>query len=691
LTPSNILVTVIDGAAVPKVIDFGVAKATGASLTERTLYTAFQQFVGTPLYMSPEQADLSGMDVDTRSDIYSLGVLLYELLTGTTPFDQATFRTAAFDELRRIIREQEPPKPSTRLSSLGATRRTASANRKADARHLDRAVRGEVDWIVMKALEKDRRRRYETANDFAADVMRYLTDQAVEACPPSAWYRFTKYTRRHRAALTTAALVGLALVAGMTVSLWQAAEARKARRATAAALVQTQARADETQQVLDYLVKDLIGAVNAGNARGRPLTVTELLDKANEAVGQRFTDRPLLEASFRMVLAETYGSRGSTVYDQKARDHAARAWGTRRRFLGAEHPDTVAARALQAALISSGGWKKAENLAEAAPIAREVADARRRVLGPAHPDTIGSVSLLAKILGEQRRFDEAVPLAEQAVATADASLAPDHRVAIGARCNFGVVLLDAGRIEASVALLRAAAESSERLYGPLDPETLSILKDLGGALTRSGQLEDARRLIEDNIVRHVRVYGFCDIRTSGPLSSLDHIMRMQSDFATLRDVYQQRIRDLLAASLEPDEFLRHRRAVWLAGTALHLVTLPPSIPVDGRLALRAAQEASVLSDRWSGAWSFLGVVHYRLGHLDEAEQAIRTALERKHDPQEHPYDPLVLALIYAARGDRERALVEFEDYLRFPKENLWLESRNLLEAEVRARMGVQPQ
>ena len=155
--------------------------------------------------MSPEQADLSGMDVDTRSDIYSLGVLLYELLTGTTPFDQETFRKAAFDEMRRIIREEEPPKPSTRLSTLGATRTTVSANRKADARHLDRSVRGELDWIVMKALEKDRRRRYETANDFAADVMRYLTDQPVEACPPSAWYRFGKFARRNRVALTTAA------------------------------------------------------------------------------------------------------------------------------------------------------------------------------------------------------------------------------------------------------------------------------------------------------------------------------------------------------------------------------------------------------------------------------------------------------------------------------------------------------
>src|SRR4051794_17720717 len=209
IKPSNVLVTVIDGVAVPKVIDFGVAKATGQSLTEKTLFTGFHQFVGTPLYVSPEQADLSGVDVDTRSDIYSLGVLLYELLTGTTPFDPETLKRAAFDEMRRIIREEEPPKPSTRLSSLGDRLSIVSARRKADARHLERAVRGELDWIVMKALEKDRRRRYETANAFAADVERYLADQPVEACPPSAGYRLRKFLRRNQGPVAA----GLALAA----------------------------------------------------------------------------------------------------------------------------------------------------------------------------------------------------------------------------------------------------------------------------------------------------------------------------------------------------------------------------------------------------------------------------------------------------------------------------------------------
>jgi eukaryotic-like serine/threonine-protein kinase len=186
IKPTNVLITLHDGVPVPKVIDFGIAKATGQSLTDRTLYTGFAQLVGTPLYMSPEQAEIGGLDVDTRSDVYSLGVLLYELLTGTTPFDQNAMRKAALDEMRRIIREEEPPRPSTRLSSLGETLTTVSANRNADPRRLGKSIRGELDWVVMRALEKDRRRRYETASDFAADVMCYLTDRPVEACSPSA-------------------------------------------------------------------------------------------------------------------------------------------------------------------------------------------------------------------------------------------------------------------------------------------------------------------------------------------------------------------------------------------------------------------------------------------------------------------------------------------------------------------------
>jgi WD40 repeat protein/serine/threonine protein kinase len=221
LKPSNVLVTLHDATPVVKVIDFGIAKALGQHLTDKTLFTGFAQMLGTPLYMSPEQAELSGLDVDTRSDIYSLGVLLYELLTGTTPLDEERLRRVGYDELRRLIREEEPPLPSTRLSALGPAAATVSANRRSDVQKLSRLLRGELDWIVLKALEKDRSRRYETASAFAADVRRYLSDEPVEACPPSALYRFRKFARRNKAVLRTALVVAVALalaVAALAVS-----------------------------------------------------------------------------------------------------------------------------------------------------------------------------------------------------------------------------------------------------------------------------------------------------------------------------------------------------------------------------------------------------------------------------------------------------------------------------------------
>jgi serine/threonine protein kinase len=230
LKPSNVLVTQHDTVAVPKIIDFGIAKATAQPLTERTLFTQFAQMIGTPLYMSPEQAEMSGLDVDTRSDVYSLGVLLYELLTGTTPFENDTLQKVGLDEMRRMIREDEPPTPSRRLGTLSAqVSSTVSERRGVDVRRLGQVLRGELDWIVMKALEKDRNRRYESASALAADVQRYLNDDAVEACPPSAGYRLRKYVRRHRRMLVTAGLIAAALVAATAVSAWEAAQARAAQ------------------------------------------------------------------------------------------------------------------------------------------------------------------------------------------------------------------------------------------------------------------------------------------------------------------------------------------------------------------------------------------------------------------------------------------------------------------------------
>jgi len=251
LKPSNILVTINDNVAVPKVIDFGIAKATSDQrLTDKTLFTAYEQFIGTPAYMSPEQAVMTSLDIDTRSDIYSLGVLLYELLTGKTPFDPKALLEAGFDEMRRTIREKEPERPSTRLSTLIDAEATNLAHRRQiEAPKLIHQLQGDLDWIVMKALEKDRARRFETASALATDIQRYLRNEAVEARPPSAAYRFQKLVRRNKAAFGAAGATSLALVIGLGLSLHLYVEEQHAtQRAIAAEKDQARLRKDAEQR-----------------------------------------------------------------------------------------------------------------------------------------------------------------------------------------------------------------------------------------------------------------------------------------------------------------------------------------------------------------------------------------------------------------------------------------------------------
>src|SRR5438034_3928845 len=236
IKPSNILVTLHDGVPVPKVIDFGIAKATEARLTDATVYTQLHQLIGTPAYISPEQAEMSGLDIDTRSDIYSLGVLLYELLAGSTPFDAKELMGSGLDAMRKTIREREPVRPSTRLATLQGEELTTTARRRSiDAPKLVHLLKGDLDWIVMKCLEKDRQRRYETANGLAADLKRHLNNEPVVARPPSAAYRFQKLVRRHRVAFMAVVLISIALLLGVTVATWALVRERAARQREQAA------------------------------------------------------------------------------------------------------------------------------------------------------------------------------------------------------------------------------------------------------------------------------------------------------------------------------------------------------------------------------------------------------------------------------------------------------------------------
>ena len=370
LKPSNVLVSMHDATPVVKVIDFGVAKALGQELTDQTLFTGFAQMVGTPLYMSPEQAGRSAIDTDTRSDIYTLGVLLYELLTGTTPFDKERFRRVAYDEIRRIVREEEPPRPSTRLSESGEARSSISAQRQMEPAKLTRLIRDDLDRIVMKALEKDRNRRYETANGLAADVLRYLNNEPVLAGAPSAGYRLRKVREeRNKRSMIAGSLLFLAILGGVAGTLWGL---MRAERANAQADINrriARIKEETAAQLTDYLVRtfqsaDPVGLEAAGfhgpGERDEDQMARRMLDRGAEIVHEYLRDQPLVRARLLDAMGNSYRNLGAW---DAAQAQLEEGYDLRRSHLGDGDPDTVVSLQSLAHLArDSGDYIKADEL-----------------------------------------------------------------------------------------------------------------------------------------------------------------------------------------------------------------------------------------------------------------------------------------------------------------------------------------
>ena len=407
LKPTNVLVALADGAPVPKVIDFGIAKATQVRLTDKTLLTEFRQFMGTPAYMSPEQAEMSGLDVDTRSDVYSLGVLLYEMLTGTTPFDARELGSKAYGEIQRIIREVDPPRPSTRLSTLGEGLGVVAARRRTDAAKLRRTMRRELDWIVMRCLEKDRARRYATADALARDIGRFLRDEPVEASPPSAGYRLRKFVKRNRGRVAVVALLLTVLLAGTAGTTWGVIRAQRR-------LAQVQ-RATE---IVASVLRDL-DPLAAGNAS---LSLRELmcrrLAEAAEQLEREPVGDPLAVARLQHLIGTSLRQLGELEQAEAVLVKASRS---RQEMLGTDHPDTTATKHDLAIVCRSRG-----NYRDAEALHREILAVRTARLGSDHPDTLASRHHLAEVYHAQRRYDEAEALLKEVVADRTARLGADH-------------------------------------------------------------------------------------------------------------------------------------------------------------------------------------------------------------------------------------------------------------------------
>ncbi|MFT3878911.1 MAG: serine/threonine-protein kinase [Gemmatales bacterium] len=552
LKPSNLLVTEQDGKPVPKVIDFGLAKAIQPTLTlsEQTLHTQLGTVVGTPLYMAPEQVEQNALDVDTRADIYALGVVLYELLTGTTPLERERFRTAAWDEVKRLIQEEDPPKPSTRLSSADSLPSIA-IQRNMEPIKLGRFLRGDLDWIVMKTLEKDRNRRYASANALAEDVNRFLNNEPVSAGPPSAGYKVRKFIRRHRGGVLVASAMLMLLVAGIVGTSWGMFSARQERdRAVQAEKAEREQRqqvehaSSVIRAVDNFLLRDLLGQASMSNQskedgeRSADLKVRTLVDRAAAKIEGKFNDVPITEIAIRTTLGNVYESLG--LYPE-AEKHFLRAVELSERHLepdnekrllvhtnmahlremqgrydesarlralqveyeikknGRDHPDTLYAQLLQAKLMNTQ-----RQTAEAEKLVRQVLNHQNQL----DPQFLAMAQHeLARALQQQGSIQEAEPYFRRSLEIRMKEFGNDHHVVLANQQNLAYNLTELGKLAEAETLYQTILSTQDAKLGGEHPQTLITRGNYALLLKKMGRHDEAVNLYTQVLQQKIKTYG----------------------------------------------------------------------------------------------------------------------------------------------------------------------------------------